>query len=118
MHVAREAWQCEGRSPGCAFRGLWLLVDSIQDERDDRKTKRSSVAPNLLDPPHTGGMERRIAQSSRDILGTNPPHALKLLHAHADVRRFAVRHALIDAAFAAKSEANVAMLKRKIGFAV
>lgn len=39
-----------------------------------------------------------------------------LLEAHADLLRFVVRHGLIEAHLAAKSEKNLAMLKAKLGF--
>lgn len=91
LHVAREAWQFEQRPPGAALRGLWLLVEAIYDESDnddDRRPKgRRRAALNLLDCLQPGGMERRIAGSSRDMLGTNAPLAHLLLEAHADLER-------------------------------
>ncbi|MGH7944601.1 MAG: SEC-C metal-binding domain-containing protein [Opitutaceae bacterium] len=115
MGVAREAWEFEGRPPGCALRGLWLLVDSVFEERNDGPRNRKA-GMNLLDCLHPNGMERRVARSSRDMLGTNAPLAHLLLEAHTDLRRFAVRHGLIDQSLAAKSEKNVALLKEKLGF--
>ncbi|HTO03378.1 MAG TPA: SEC-C metal-binding domain-containing protein [Opitutus sp.] len=116
MHVARDAWQSAGRPAGSAFRGLWLLVDAVYDERERRREKKSS-SENLLDCLQPGGMERRIARGAADMLGTNTPHAHLLIEAHADLLRFATRHRLIGDADAAKSERNVAMLRAKLGFA-
>lgn len=116
MHVARDAWQSAGRPPGSAFRGLWLLVDAVYEERDQRRGKKSSPE-NLLDCLHPSGMESRIARGAADMLGTNTPHAHLLIEAHADLLRFATRHRLIGDGDAAKSERNVAMLREKLGFA-
>jgi hypothetical protein len=115
MHVAREAWQSAGRPPGSAFRGLWLLVDAVYDDRDQRREKKSS-RENLLDCLQPSGMERRIARGASGMLGTNTPHAHLLIEAHADLLRFATRHRLIGDADAAKSERNIAMLREKLGF--
>lgn len=117
MHVAHEAWQSGGRPPGGAFRGLWLLVDAVGDERDQRPKRKRSGPENLLDCLQPAGMERRIVLSARDLVGTNVPHAHLLVEAHADLLRFATRCRLVGDADAAKSERTIAALRKKLGFA-
>lgn len=113
MLVAHEAWKTDGRSPGCAFRGLWLLVNAVynEDGQQDWSPKK-----NLLDCLQPRGMERRIARSTQDLLGTNTPHAHLLIEAHADLLRFAARHRLIAESKEAKSATNIATLRNKLGF--
>jgi hypothetical protein len=38
MHVAHEAWRFDGRPPGSAFHGLWLIVEAFYEERADGRT--------------------------------------------------------------------------------
>ena len=117
MHVAHEAWQTDSRSPGSAFRGLWLLVDSVYDEQDDNRPRKGrSSTKNLLDCLQPRGMERRIVRSARGVLGTNFPHAHLLIEAHADLLRFATRWRLITETEEAKSATNLKALRKKLGF--
>jgi hypothetical protein len=119
MHVAQEAWQTGGRSPGSAFRGLWLLVDSVYDEQDDNGRRQGrSPTKNLLDCLQLRGMERRIIRSTRDIMGTNLPHAYLLIEAHADLLRFAARCGLITETVGAKCASNLATLRNTLEFSV
>ncbi|MBI5766679.1 MAG: hypothetical protein HZA93_02720 [Verrucomicrobia bacterium] len=48
------------------------------------------------------------------MLGTDEAKARLQLSSHVDVLRFARRHALIDPESAAKSETNIAMLRKKL----
>jgi hypothetical protein len=116
MHAAHEAWQSADRPPGCVFRGLWLLVDAVNEELGDRRRQRRSAPENLLDCLQPRGMERRIAHSAQDMLGINEPHAHLLIEAHADLLGFATRHRLIAKVDAAKSERHIARLRRQLGF--
>jgi hypothetical protein len=79
--------------------------------------RRGEHPTNLLDCLHPAGMEHRTAHGSRALGGINLGKAGLLLEAHAQLRRFAVRHGLIDDVLAATSEATVARLRQKLGFA-
>jgi hypothetical protein len=116
LQVAREAWEYERRPPGIALRGLQLLIEAMYTDLEDRPSKLKHAPLNLLDCLHPTDMERRVARSSHDMLGTNAPHAHLLFEAHADLLRFAVRHRLVETHVATKSETNLARLRAKIGF--
>ena len=117
LNVAREATRHAGRPGGIVFHALWLVADAVCAERDERREKsRGPASPNLLDCLQPSGMERRIAQNARGMLGTDTPQAHLLLDAHTDLLRFAAHHGLIDEKLAAKIAANIAMLKEKLGF--
>jgi hypothetical protein len=117
VHVAREAWEIERRAPGTVLHGMVLLVRAAYDDRADWPERQRGAPLNLLECLAPSGMERRVARAARSFVGTNRPRAHLLLEAHADLLRFAVRHRLIAAPEAAKSETNIAILKKKIGFA-
>lgn len=116
MRVAREAWESRHRPPGIAFCGLQMLVDAMYADLNERPKKLKSAPLNLLDVLDPGGMERRLARHTRDIMGTNEPKAQILIEAHIDLLRFAVSHGLIEAPLTAKSEANIALLQAKLCF--
>lgn len=78
---------------------------------------RGKVNANLLDCLEPGGIERRVARSAHDFLGTNVPQAHLLLDAHATLLLFARRHRWIEAGLADRTEKVQLQLKAKIGFA-
>ena len=110
MQVAREAWQFDGRPPGCAFRELKLLVDAAYDEREAGRGKRKQKPFNLLDCLNDR-IESRVARSSQGFLGTDVPHARLLLNAHRHLLRFAQRHQLIATEAAARTEKELDRLQ-------
>jgi hypothetical protein len=110
MQVAREAWQFDGRPPGCAFRELKLLVDAAYDEREAGRGKRKRKSVNLLDCLNDR-IESRVVRSSQGFLGTDVPHARLLLNAHRHLLRFAQRHQLITTEAAARTEKELDRLQ-------
>lgn len=114
MQVAREAWRIENVAPGCAFRGLSLLLDSLYNTRADKRarSKKEPKRRNLLDGLSPSGIEGRIAWTCRDIIGVNEPRARLLLEAHGILLRFGARHQLIAEGDAASTQAELARLHR------
>jgi len=111
MHVAREAWQVEQRPPGCTFRGLSLMLNSVYDWQDADRKGRKSASRNLLDYLRPGGLEQRLVQACRDLIGVNAPRARLLLDAHGIFLGFAARHQLVSDADAAESHKELARLQ-------
>jgi len=111
MHVAREAWQVEQRPPGCALRGLTLLLNSVYDWLDADRKGRKSTSRNLLDHLRPAGLEKRLVQACRDLIGVNAPRARLLLDAHGILLRFAARHQLVSDADAAESHKELTRLQ-------
>ena len=103
MQAAREAWQFDGRPPGCAFRELKLLVDAAYDERAALRGKRKQKPFSLLDCLNDR-IERRVARNSQSFLGCDVSHARLLLNGHRHLVRFAQRHQLIAAEVAMRTE--------------
>jgi hypothetical protein len=121
IHVAREAWHIERRPPGIAFRELCLLREAVYEDRrrhsSDRSGKaRATTIGNLLECLRPSGLERRVAENSRGMLGTNSPMAHLLLEAHSTLLGFARRHDLIDVNLAERTARHLLQLKNKLGF--
>jgi hypothetical protein len=114
LHVAREAWQVEQRPPASALRGLTLMLNSVYHWLDASRKKRSSTPRNLLNYLQPAGLEERLVQASRDLIGVNKPRARQLLEAHEILLRFATRHQLISDADAAQSQKEIARLKQAL----
>jgi hypothetical protein len=110
MQVAREAWQFDGRPPGCAFRELQLLVGAAYDEREAGRGKRKRTSVNLLDCLNDR-IESRVARSSQSLLGCDISHARLLLNAHRHLLRFAQRHQLIATEAVARTETELDRLQ-------
>ena len=113
--VAREAWQTESFAPGCAFRGLTLLLNSVYDARAEKRTKGKKKANNLLDYLRPAGMEKRLARACRAMMGLNEPRARLMLDAHEILLRYAVRHQLISTSEAALTKKELARLRSILG---
>jgi hypothetical protein len=116
MHVAREAWELERRPPGRTLVALRMLLEAAYAMCDEKPGGKEPT--NLLDCLHPAGMERRTMRSSSEFGGVNAAKAGLLLEAQEELRRYALRHGLIDDILAAKSETNVAMLRKKLGFVI
>jgi len=114
MHVAREAWQVEQRPPGCALRGLALMLNSVYDWLEVDRKKRKGASGNLLDYLRPAGVERRLVEACRDLIGVNEPRARLVLDAHGILLRFAARHQLLSPADAAESHKELARLQHAL----
>jgi hypothetical protein len=114
MRVAQEAWQVEKQPPGCAFRGLCLLLHSVYDWKDSRRKQSKTKRNNLLDYLRPAGLEERLAWSCADILAVNEPRARLLLHAHELLTRFAARNELISPADARQMEKELVRLRNSL----
>jgi len=112
IHVAREAWAVEHRQPGCAFRGLSLMLTSVYDRQDANGKRRKRPAGNLLDALLPAGLEPRLVRACPEVMGVNKPRARLLLDAHGILLRFAGRHQLISATDAAESDRELARLQQ------
>jgi hypothetical protein len=115
MWVAREAGQAESFVPGCAFRGLTQLLNSVYDARADNRTKGKKQSTNLLDYLLPAGMEKRLARSCRNIIGVNKPRARLILEAYEILLGYAKRHQLISTSDAASTQKELARLRRILG---
>jgi hypothetical protein len=114
VQVAREAWRLDQRSPGCALRGLTLMLNSVYDTLDSRKKKPKKAAQNLLDYLLPAGLEARLVRSCRDLIGVNQPRARLILNAHEVLLRFATRHQLLSEPDLARSRQELARLKQQL----
>ena len=112
--MAREAWQVEQRPPASALRGLTLMLNSVYDWLEANRKKRSSSPRNLLNYLQPAGLEERLVQACRGLIGVNEPRARHLLEAHEILWRFATRHQLISDADAAQSQKEIARLKQEL----
>ena len=113
MGVARESWQSESFSPGCGFRGLSKVLESVYDARDRTraKPKKKSKRGNLLDHLNPAGLDERLARSCRGILGVNVPRARLMLEAHELLLRFAERHQLVSVGDVAATQSELIRLR-------
>jgi len=114
MHVAREAWHVEQRPPGCALRGLSLMLNSVYDWQAADRKGRKSGSRNLLDHLRPAGLEPRLVEACRDLMGVNEPRARLLLDAHGILLCFASRHHLVSDADAAESHEELARLQHAV----
>jgi hypothetical protein len=97
--------------PGCALRGLSLMLNSVYDWLDTRGKRRKSASRYLLDYLRPAGLEQRLVQACPEIIGVSVPRARLLLDAHGILLRFAARHQLVSAADAAESHKELARLQ-------
>lgn len=111
IRVAREYWLLEARPPGCTFRGLTCLLTSVYNWRANRDRKKKALSSNLLDYLRPGGLESRIVQSCREIMGVNVPRALLILQAYELLANSAARHQLITPAECAQTNKEVSRLR-------
>lgn len=114
MQVAREAWQVEQRPPGCALRGLSLMLKSVYDWLDGGRKRRKSGSRNLLDHVRPAGMEQRLVRACPEVIGVNEARAHLLIDAHGILLRFATRHQLISDADAADSDKELTRLQHAL----
>jgi len=114
LRVARETWLLDARSPGCALRGLDLLLNSVYDWKEQRGRKSKTSRNNLLDYLDPTGLESRIVQSSRAMIGMNVPRTRLLLQAHEFLAHCAARHQLITSAAFAQTEEALSRIRRKL----
>ncbi len=117
IRIARETWRLEMRRPGCALRGLTLLLKSVYNwkEQHDRKSKKSSN--NLLDYLRPAGLESRLVQSCREMIGVNVPRAHLLLQAHELLAHSAARYELITPGACAQTEKELSRLRHALSAA-
>jgi hypothetical protein len=114
MHVARETWQLEQRPPGCAFRGLSLMLTSVYDWQDASGKRRKRPISNLLDALRPSGLEPRLVRACPEVMGVNEHRARLLLDAHGILLRFAERHQLVADADAAELRTELARLQHAL----
>jgi len=114
IRVARESRLLEGRSAGCALRGLTLLLSSVYDWQNRRGKKSRTSSNNLLDYLRPAGLESRLVQNCRALIGFNVPRARLLLQAHELLAHFAARHQLITSAACAETEKELSRLRRTL----
>ena len=114
IHTAREAWQTERYSPGCALRGLSLMLRSAYGWQERRREKRKKTPVNLLDCLRSTRLEERVVRTCRDIIDINLPSARLMLEAHGLLLRSARRHQLISDAEAARSEKELDRLQEEL----
>ncbi len=114
MHVAREAWQLEQQPPGCALRGLTLVLKSVYDWPGADRKKRRRASGNLLDFLRPAGLERRLVRACPELVGVNEPRARLLLNAHGILLRFAERHGLVLEADVIESRRELARLQQAL----
>jgi hypothetical protein len=115
LRVAQEAWLHDAQPPGCALHGLRLLLNSVYDWKDRRAEKSKKSSNNLLDYLRPTGMESRLVQSCRGIIGINGARARLFLRAHELLARSAVRHELITSAEASQTEKTLSRLRMRLG---
>ena len=114
VQVAREAWRFEQRSPGCALRGLTLMLNSVYDAPRSGGKKPRNTSRNLLDHLLPAGLEARLVRSCRDMIGVNEPRARLMLEAHDVLLHFATRHQLLSVPEIARSRQALDRLKRQL----
>jgi hypothetical protein len=114
IRVARETWLLEARPPGCALRGLILLLRSVYNWKEQRGKKSKTSSNNLLDYVRPGGLESRLVHGCRDMIGLNQPRARLLLQAHELLAHSAVQHQLITPAACAQTEKELSRLRRQL----
>jgi SEC-C motif len=111
MYICRETWQLEQQPPGCALRGLTLVLKSVYDWPGADRKKRRRASGNLLDLLRPPGLERRLVRACPELVGVNEPRARLLLDAHGILLRFAERHQLVSEADATESRKELARLQ-------
>ena len=111
LGVSREAWQNESFPPGCGFRVLNRLLESIYEDRD-RTSSKSTKRPNLLDYLVPAGLDERVARSCRGILGLDIARAQLMLEAYDILLRFTQRHQLVSPGNAAAVQSELTRLRR------
>lgn len=89
--LAREMWHEEQLAPGSTYRGLYLLLRTAQQFRDEE----DSPDTHLLDCLRTDSLEERLYYGCPGVLGASGPKAALLVEMHEVLLRFARRHALI-----------------------
>jgi hypothetical protein len=114
IRVAQEAWLLEAHASGCILRGLTLLLNSVYDSKEGRAKKSKTSSNNLLDYLRPAGLESRLVQSCRAIVGVRAPRAHLLLQAHELLAHSAARHHLITPAACAQTEKELSRLRRKL----
>jgi hypothetical protein len=114
IRVARETWLLEACPPGCALRGLVLLLNAVYDWNDRRGKKSKTPGNNLLDYLRPSGLESRLVHGCREMIGVNSPRARLLLQAHEILAHSAVRHQLITPAACAQTEKELSRLRCKL----
>jgi len=114
MQVAREAWRFEQRSPGCALRGLSLMLESVYEALDSGGKKPKNASRNLLDHLLPAGLEARLVRSCPEVIGVNEPRARLMLDAHDVLLRFATRHQLLPERDIARSRQKLDRLKEQL----
>jgi hypothetical protein len=102
------------------FHGLWRLMNAACHELGTPSSRsrklRREIDFNLLACLQPGGLERRVVENCRGILGPNPPRAHVLLEAHATLLGFARRHALLDPDLAERTERQLLQEKHKLAY--
>jgi hypothetical protein len=114
LRVAREAWQIESQLAGCALHGLMLLLRCAYEWKNPRSAQSNKSNNNLLDYLRPSGLERRLVESSRGMIGIDIPRARLLLQAHELLAHFAARHQLLSSAETAQTEKELLRLRRAL----
>jgi hypothetical protein len=114
VRLAQHAWQLEAQPPGCALRSLTLLLNSAIDWKESRNRKAKTSRDNLLDFLRPSGLEQRLVQSCRNLLGINLPRFSLLLQGHEILARSAARHQLISPGDAAHTDKELSRLRMEL----
>ena len=114
IHGAREAWRVEQRPPGCALRGLTLMLDSVYQWLGTDRKKRKSASRKLLNFLRPAGLEQRLVRACPELVGVNEARARLLLDAHWILLRFAERHQLASEADATESRKELGRLQKAL----
>jgi hypothetical protein len=114
IRVAKEAWQVDQVAPGCAFTGLALMLFSAYPSQT-QSAKKKKTGWNLLSYLNPSGIEKRLLENCRGILGINPPKARLFLQAHNNLSRLAARHQLISDAESARTKDELSRLYAELG---
>jgi hypothetical protein len=112
VRVAQEAWDLEKMSPASTVRGLTHVLNSVYDQQDSRsKRSKKKSSRNLLDCLRPPGLEARIVQSCRAMLGCNMARARLQLRAYRVLTTFAARHQLMPASEIESTENELSRLR-------
>jgi SEC-C motif-containing protein len=109
VRAAKQAWQVDQVAPGCAFTGLTLMLNSVYPSHS-KGAKRKKTGWNLLSYLSPSGIEERLVDNCRGLLGINVPKARRLLQAHDILCRLAARHQLISDSEAARTKDELSRL--------
>ena len=113
IRTAKEAWRVDQFAPGSAFTGFTLMLNSVY-AANNKSSRRRKPGWNLLSFLATSGLEKRLVDTCRDVLGINVPQARRYLDAHDLLCRLAARHQLISSAEAEQTKKELSRLSKEL----